>query len=543
MAMRHIHLTLAATGALLLGQMALSGCSDRAGAVRAKDTLVFATDREPACLDPNLVGNMPQIFLARQYLDSVVAMDEKGHILPWLAKRWTISPDGKVYTFYLREDVKFTNGEAFDAQALKKNLDHIVDPATHAMTATFLVDYDRTETPAPFVAEVHLKNANSSFLPLMAEGILGMEAPASFARTREENCAAPIGSGPFKIARWDRQQQVVLERNPDYNWAPPNAWHQGPAHVRQVIWKFIPEPSVRFASLQAGQVDVIDSVLPEYEEKGEGDPNLRFLAADRPGTPTNGSFNTRRVPFNDIRVREAFIRSADVEAGIKSIFFGRYRRSDGPLSPTTPYHVSDFAKADRYDPAQANALLDAAGWTGRTTDGIRTKGGRALIVHVPVRSSLDSAERALWEQIQATTRLAGFDVRLENASDNRELELNQRLEYDIRLAYWNGNNPDILRLQFGSPAVGPKPTSLFHPNVTGFDNRRFDQLIALGRETADEDKRAAIYRAAQEIIAYNYLQLRTYPQATRLGIRRTVKGVHFDPALNLCTLYDAEIIQ
>ena len=98
-------------------------------------TLVYATDREPTCLDPHVAGDMPQVFIAQQYLDSLVSMDSNGQIGPWLATSWEVSPDGLRYTFHLRRDVQFTDGTPFNAEAVKANLDHMANPKTQSSTA------------------------------------------------------------------------------------------------------------------------------------------------------------------------------------------------------------------------------------------------------------------------------------------------------------------------------------------------------------------------------------------------------------------------
>ena len=114
--------------------------------------------------------------------------------------------------------------------------------------------YRGTDVPDAHTAVVHLATPYAAFLEVLAQGFLGIQSPAALRRPRDENCESPVGSGPFKVVRWDRQSQVVLERNPDYHWAPPTAAHQGPAYLERIVWKFIQEPSVRFASLQAGEV-------------------------------------------------------------------------------------------------------------------------------------------------------------------------------------------------------------------------------------------------------------------------------------------------
>ncbi|WP_413992407.1 ABC transporter substrate-binding protein [Labrys okinawensis] len=503
-------------------------------------TLIYATDREPTCLDPHVDGDMPQVFVAQQFLDSLVSMDKDGHIGPWLAKSWTISPDGKTYTFSLRDDVTFTNGEKFTSAAVKANLDHMINPATQSSTAGgYVQQYVGTDTPDDHTAVVHLSKPYAAFLEVLAQGFLGIEAPSALKRSRDENCQSPVGSGPFKVTRWDHQSQVVLERNPDYRWAPPTTLHQGPAYLEKVIWKFIPEPAVRFAALQSGSVDVIEVLPPESEAAAEKNPDLTLLIKDRPGNPTNGELNTKRAPFDDIRFREAFVRSADIDGALASVYFGRYHHASGPLSSATPFYSGDFQHADDYDPDRANKLLDEAGWKDRDSSGFRVKNGQSLVVHVPIGASISPAERSLWEQVQATAGQVGFDVRLEPVGDTESSERQGKWDYDVTLDYWNTNTADVLRIVFGSEFLGAAGSGGYHQNGSGFKNAEFDDVVEKALETQDPDKRKDYYHQAQKIISSQYLQLRTYPQSTRLGVYKTAHDVRLEPSLTVTTLYDA----
>lgn len=502
-------------------------------------TLVFATDREPLCLDPHVLGDMPQVYIAEQYLDRLVSMDTDGTIRPWLASSWDISPDGTTYTFHLRTDVKFTDGTQFDAVAVETNLDHMVDPETHSGTAGgYIRQYVRTDIVDPYTASVHLSAPYSAFLDVLAQGFLGMESPAALRRPRDVNCQSPVGSGPFRIVRWDHQNEIVFARNPDYAWAPPTARHQGPAWLDGIAWRFISEPSVRFAALQAGEVDAIDTVPPEAETPARANPDLTLLMADRPGNPTNGTLNTRRPPFEDIRVREAFIHSADIDGALGSVFFHHYRHAEGPLSPTTPAYSADFEHSKEYDPKRANVLLDAAGWTRRDPDGIRTRSGVRLVVHTPEPSTLTPADRTLWEQVQATARQTGFDVMLEPMGETAAISRVNHWDYDLRLGYWNTNTPDVLRIVFGSMfANGGRPG--IHQNTAGYADPGFDAIVQRALATQDPQVRAKLYHEAQAQIAAAQLQITTYPQTTRLGLYRTAHGVRIEPSLRVASLYDA----
>ncbi|MBM7048435.1 ABC transporter substrate-binding protein [Rhizobium lusitanum] len=528
--------------ALLLGAglLTVAGTAMAADVPAKGGTLIYATDREPTCLDPHVDGDMPQVFVAQQYTDSLVSQDKDGRIQPWLAKSWTISADGKTYTFKLREDVTFTNGEKFNAAALKANLDHIVNPATQSSTAGgYIQQYVDTQIPDEFTAVVHLKKPYAAFLEVLAQGFLGIQAPAALARSRDENCQRPIGSGPFKIVKWDRKSQITFERNENYNWAPPTAGHKGPAYLDKVIWKFIPEPSVRFASLTNGDVDVIESVPPESEEAAGSDPNLALIIKDRPGNPTNSALNIKRAPFDDIRVREAFVRSADLLSALDSVYFGRYKRAPGPLSAVTPFASPDFQSAYDYDVERADKLLDDAGWTERDDNGVRTKNGKPLTVVVLIGDFQGAAERSLWEQIQATAAEVGFDVQLQNLGFSEWLDRMGKWDYDAVGEYWNTNTADVLRIVFSSEFLGAVGSGGYHQNATGFNNPEFDAIVNKALETTDEATRRELYHQAQKIVAENYLQILTFPQSTRLGVYKTAQGVRLEPSLSVTTLYDA----
>ncbi|MFJ2333566.1 ABC transporter substrate-binding protein [Pseudomonas helleri] len=524
----------------------LVGCGQETSSVARSDkpvsggTLIYATDREPTCLDPHVAGDMPQVFIGQQYLDSLVSMDDQGQIGPWLAKSWEVSADGLTYTFHLRDDVHFTDGTPFNAAAVKANLDHMANPKTQSSTAGgYIRQYRSTDVLDDHTAVVHLATPYAAFLEVLAQGFLGIESPTALLRSRDENCESPVGSGPFKIVRWDRQSQVELVRNPDYNWAPPTAKHQGPAWLERIVWKFIQEPSVRFASLQAGEVDVIETLPPESHEAARRNPDLTVLVALRPGNPTNGTLNITRAPFNDLKVREAFVRSSDVEGALKSVYFSEFPRAGGPLSSATRFYSSDFEHAQDYDPARAAQLLDEAGWTGRDSEGYRTRDGKRLQVHVVMGNRTPPSEYTLWEQVQATTRAVGFQLIIDQMSDVQATQRQADWDYDIRIGYWNTNTPDVLRIIFGSEFIRPAGVGGYHQNTAGFSDGAFDGLIQQALTTQDPEQRKALYYKAQQIASSQYLQLTTYPQSSRLGIYKTTQGVRLEPSLAVTYLYDA----
>ncbi|WP_435281608.1 ABC transporter substrate-binding protein [Streptomyces koelreuteriae] len=501
-------------------------------------TLTYATDREPTCLDPHVAGDMPQAYVAQQVLDSLVALDSEGRARPWLATSWDIAKGGRTYTFHLRRDVRFTDGTRFDAAAVKANFDHMVDPDTQSGTAGgYLAPYQRTDVLDAFTARVHLDRPYSPFLNMLAQAFLGIQSPKALARSKEANCAAPVGTGPFIVRKWNRQSDVVLVRNPRYNSPPPYAKHRGPAYADKVIWRFIPEPATRFAAVQSGQVDVIDALPPEDQRTAEHDDRLKVVVRDRPGNPTNLALNTSRAPFDDLRVRKAFLYSADVADGLKSVFFGQYRRAGGPLSYVTPHYSDAHENAWPYDPQKADSLLDRAGWRERDGDGYRVKNGVRLTAEVLLKSDITPNQLALMEQVQATAKDVGFQLkllRLDAASVNTRYQAGK---YDLRDGYWNTNTPDVLHTVFGSEYA---VRNGIHSNATYAKDPALDKLFRAAQATTDPDEQQRLYGEAQRLISAGAYQLTLYPQTTRLAAHHgSVRGAALEPALSLPYLYDA----
>ena len=207
----------------------------------------------------------------------------------------------------------------------------------------------------------------------------------------------------------------------------------------------------------------------------------------------------------------------------------------------TPFYSPDFEHAGDYHPALANRLLDQAGWKQRDRDGVRTQGGRRLVVHIPVRASTPASERTLWEQVQATAKLTGFAVILEPMSDTQDIQMDADWNYDVAIGYWNTNTADVLRIVFGSQFLGPVGAAGHHQNGSGFSDPAFDRIMQSALATNDAPQRRVLYHQAQAIISANALQITTYPQSTRLGIQWYVHGVRLEPSLTVTNLYDTWI--
>ncbi|PWC08197.1 ABC transporter substrate-binding protein [Mycetocola zhujimingii] len=506
----------------------------------AGGTLTYASgDAEPTCLDPHVGGNYPQALIAGQFLDSLVSRDADGTVIPWLATEWSASDDGLSWDFTLRDDVSFTDGTPFNAEAVKVNVEHLKDPATESSTGYLaLGKVESVEAVSDTVARFTLSAPDSALLESLSMPWLAIESPAGIARGMEENCQAPIGTGPFIVDEWVKQDHVSLVRNDDYNSPPADAKHEGKAYLEAIEWRFIPDSASRYAALQAGQVDVLDNAQPDTISAAEKTTTLAHIDAPRPGAANRIELNAGAAPFSDPAVREAFIRAVNVNDGIESLFFGSAERSYSPLSSAESAGFSEESLFDT-DLDEANELLDSAGWTERDVDGYRVKDGERLTLDFPVSTNQSiPAEQSLFEQIQATAKDAGFEVRLSLLDLSSWYGVLAENNYDLVSAPYTKVGPDVLRILYHSDGIVPAPSGYF-ANLSQVSNPELDELLTTASETSDDGERAALYDQAQEIILGGFHILPLYDQQNHFLLGTQVKDARAMPTVSTPTFYDA----
>ena len=531
--------------ATAVASLVLAGCTsggdpDASSTPVSGGTLTYASgDAEPTCLDPHVGGNYPQALVSTQYLESLVSKDANGDIVPWLADSWQEASDGLSWTFTLKDGVTFTDGTPFDAAAVAANVAHLQDPTTLSSTGYLaLGKVTGVEAVDARTARFDLSEPDSALLESLSQPWLAMESPEALTRSQEVNCESPVGTGPFVVDSWTKQQQVVLTRNDDYASPPADAGHQGPAYLDEIVWRFIPDSASRYAALQAGQVDVIDNAQPDTLVAAAKDDSLDEIDAPRPGASNRIELNAGKAPFDDPSVREAFIRGVDVDSGIDSLFFGTATRSYSPLSSVEPLAFSDESLFD-VDTDAANDLLDRAGWTTRDADGYRTKDGVRLAATFPVSTNQSiPAEQSLFEQVQAGAKDLGFDVTLEPLDLSSWYGALAANEYDLVSAPYTKVGPDVLRILYDSDGITPAPSGYF-ANLSQTSDPALDDLLTRASETSDADERADLYQQAQQIILEGWHVLPLYDQQNHYLVRSAVQGVRALPTVQAPTMYDA----
>lgn len=494
-------------------------------------TLRVSAQSDTGVLDLHAISHTNAQWLGRLLYDNLVYLNDKGEITPWLAKSWTISPDGKTYTFKLRDDVTFSDGAKFNAEAVRVNLEHMRAPATKSpLAAAYIAPYLDGRVVDEYTFEARLREPYTPFLNVLAQSWLSMESPKAILERPDEIGQKPVGSGPFVVESYTRQQGIKLVRRPDYNWAPDFVRHKGPAYLDRVEIEFVPEAMTRYASLASGQYDLTIDAPHQNAATIRADNRLVLDNRVRTGVPTTGlTFNTEKAPFTDPRVRQALAHAVDREGLVRSIRFGEVRVKTDFLASNTRFYDPAFSGALTYDVARANALLDEAGWTGRDAEGFRTKDGKRLGAEVVMTDAGFQGPTVV--AVQSDLKRVGFDLKIVQLPQAQVTERRLANEYQaLGLGVWHTNTPDALYILYDSNEI-PSDRRIGQ-NSARLRDAKLDDVLGRARRTADPAELKALYSQAQQRLTELAPSIPLYENHTIVAYSRDLKGLVFDTSHN-----------
>ncbi len=333
----------------------LAACAVLAGPAEAqprKDTVVVGLTLEPAPgLDPT-TASAAAIGEVVHYniLEGLTKIGMDGKVVPLLAERWDVDPDGKTYTFHLRKGVKFQDGEAFDASDVKFSFERAKAPgSTNKAKKAVFDNIARIDTPDPSTVIVVLEQPDGNFPFRMGENTAVILDPKSAATAATK----PVGTGPYKLESWARGSSITLVKDENYR-------NAAAVKMKKVTIRFIADPSAQASALLAGDIDS----LPRFNsaqslKQFQSDPRFSVVAGGTEGK-TIVAINNRKKPFDDVRVRRALAAAIDRKAVIDGSAEGFGKPIGSHMVPTDAGYV-DLTAANPYDPAKAQALLKDAG--------------------------------------------------------------------------------------------------------------------------------------------------------------------------------------
>ncbi|MCF5723999.1 ABC transporter substrate-binding protein [Pseudomonas syringae] len=523
--------------------LALAGCSPSGEQAQANKTLniaFFGDNTILVSIDPFQVYWLEHRVLLRNVAESLTDQDpQTGKIIPWLAKSWDVSDDALTYTFHLRQDVTFSNGERFDAKAVKAAFDSDKALATElpaTFGATYLAGYDHAEVVDDFTVKLVLNKPNAGFLQATSTTNLAILAPASYALTvKERSLGKIIGTGPFVLESYTPEVGAHLTKRKGYAWASANMKNQGEAHLDAVDVTYIPEESVRNGLFLQGKADILWPRNPfsEVDLKLFQSKGATIQSRSLPGPALNLFPNTRgeRI-LADQQVRLAVQKSIDRKSYASTVYNAEFPVVQGVFDVTTPYAKSQAAKL-AYDPTGAEQLLDQAGWA-KGADGYRHKNGKRLSLSY----NISPAETAGDVLIQDQLRKVGIDLKLSVVTRAEWVANNSAGNYDLTINYMTRADPIILQtiLDPRSANSATVATNTFEPAVLDKAKALFDAGIT----ATQSPQRAAAYGDLQDLLIDQSSAFPVYERVWQAATSAKVKNFRWT-AEGFALLGDIEI--
>jgi len=501
---------------LALAALALAAAPGCGGSALDGDTIVFVRGADSKKLDPADVTDGESVVVVNQLFENLVThAPATPELVPGLATAWTVSEDGRTWTFTLRPGVKFHDGTDCDAAAVKFSLDRLVHKDNaYRFGGNFSYDenyqmIESVEAPDAGTVVLRLRAASAVLLPNLAMFPACIVSPTAMQAAGEGFARHPVGTGPYRFVRWVADEAIELTRFDGY-WGPR-------AGVTRVIFVPVQEQRSRLERLRRGEANMMNTVDFAFVAEIEADPALRYDRVDG----MNFSYlamNNDRKPFDDPRVRRAVAHAIDKAALITLAYYGFGKPGVNPMPPTIPgYHdgIADYP----HDPAKAKALLAEAGYPdGFDTDLWAMPNPR------PYMPKPQECGQILKEQLKAV----GIRATIKSPPWAEYLERTGSGEHSLCVLGWNTDNGDpdnFLNVLLGARNARPKGAN----NVSFYRDAPVQAWCDEAQGLVDPAARHALYRRVQEKIHADVPMVPLAYMPEGMALRREVQGYVVNP--------------
>jgi len=464
-----------------------------------RSTIIVAMAAAPNTLDPADHRSRESETVIRNIFDGLVTRDTRSGVHLELAESldW---PDETTLHVKLREGVLFHDGVEMTAddvvftfeRIIKENMIEYPEPHTSPRKG-LIAPLESIEKTGDYSVVMRFANAWPPALQMLVHQQIVPKHYIEEVGTKGF-VEHPIGTGPFKFVSAETMDEIVMERFADYYGGAPDLEPVGPACVQNVVFRVIPESSSRVAALLAREVDIIAAAPAEMIDTLDQTPGIQVKTA--PSTqPKWMEMNVNAAPFDDVLVRQAMNYAVDKELIIDAIYNGRAVALAGPLSPYNNF-AHEGLDPYPYDPEEALALLEEAGWTDTDGDGMLEKGGQ------PLAFTLDTLEewRPLAEAVADQFRAIGVDCSVRFWDKSVVTPMLKGGERQTFLDDWGDSAFDPVG-HFEAKWHGLVEGEPYgRGNYSTYDNERVNELTKLGETTGNPERRRELYYEAQEIV-------------------------------------------
>jgi peptide/nickel transport system substrate-binding protein len=518
---------------VLLALLLAIGCRREAPAARASaqatpaaqqpqdgGTLVRRLASDVNTLNMLHIGSDPERQILALVHDPLIAIDAQLRFVPGLAEKWEISPDGKVYTFFIDKRANFSDGTPVKASDVIFTLRKIVDPKSESQQFAGLfeaIDLQQTVPIDERTARIVFREARPSQMATFNIGILPEHVYGKGDILRDFIDIA-VGSGPYTLQKRDAGKEIVLVRRANY-------WQQSP-HIERVIFKILPD-DVAWNALKTGAIDETRMTSDQWAMERDR-PEIRDSIDIRQFYQLGYNFiawNMKHPALSDLRVRRALSMSLDRGAIINGVYYGTARVITGPFTPDQWAYNPDVP-AIEYDPGQASSLLAQAGWRDTDRDGTLDRGGKPLAIELLITNPTTKLQGQMY---QAALKAIGVNLRLQQVDGATLFERVYDGKFDGAFLAWGLD-------------LDPDPFAYFHSsqfppagqNISYYANPAADRLMEQGRRELDQDKRRVIYHQLHAVLANDQPYTWTVQPTSKWAVSRRLQGVK---AINGLGLY------
>jgi peptide/nickel transport system substrate-binding protein len=484
-------------GALLVGACGSgSGSSGGSGSAGAgsgnrNGTVTVVAPQEPDSLDPQRTNAAVAGQILSYASDSLLSQDPSGKIVPSLATDWTASSDGLKWTFNLRHDVTFQNGDPMNADAVKASFDRAMNPATKpGAVAALLASVSAVKSTGQYQVEFDLKQAFSPFLVNLTAANAAVVDAAAAAKMGSQFDRAPVLTGAWQITSWQSGQSITLQRNDKWNWGPAYM-HKGPPAVKTVIFRIITDIQTQSSALQNGEAQYTYSVPVTQIGKFQNSPDFNMVQFPRKGVGLYLEFNQSKAPFSDPLVRQAMSYAVDRKPIMQVALQGKGEVACGPLPPSIPGYWNGICNyGPKYDTGKAKQLLQQAGYKP-DSGGKMAKDGQPLTFTVYYTAGIAGWDDSI-QLLQQQFAKIGVTMNIQTFEFGTLLSKVSAGEDQAHLMGYTYTNADILYLLFDSKSTGGGI------NFSHVKDPQMDSLLEQYRSEPNAGKRNTILQDVQK---------------------------------------------
>jgi peptide/nickel transport system substrate-binding protein len=492
------------------------GLAGGLGAAEAQ-TLKYMKALDAPHYDGHRTTWSPAADVINMVQDTLVALDWDGKTpLPLLAKSWEVSPDGKLYTFKLREDVTFCSGKKFTSADVVYSFKRQKDPATKAPYHWRSGDIKEVRAKDAHTVEYELKEPYSDLLLQLT-----MYNNAIHNKDNVEGLGKDYGvkgldgTGPWCFVSWQPRTKVVLKRHDAYKWGPSMYKNPGPVKFEQMEITIVPEDSARLAAMMGNQFDFTNHIPLQFLAQARSAPNLAVVEAQPNFQLNYYGYKTTRPMVADKRVREAMNIGINRAAMVAGIMLGNAEPSTTFVHPKAPDFAAATVGVIKEDVERAKKLLDEAGWKVGA-DGIREKDGMKLAPKVYFTQVAFGPRIA--EAIQGDLKKIGIDWKLQGWDSTIAAAKMAEQDYEI----WTVTVPylsagDLMSLYFDSKNIPA-------PNRMNWNDKETDEWLRLGKAATNPADRAKYFGLVQKKVTEEHLWMPIMNVGMYLATNKKVKG-------------------